>query len=114
MATLLTLPIELQKDIIDRLPYPTQQVLHATHPRFRPLINLEAIRSTVHAADLLDQLVISAEEDGFRRRQNQFACCECLRLRPKEKFSIHIRRFWHIYCWLCIDCRIDRHGVPDV
>lgn len=44
-SNLFTIPAELQQAIVDLLPFPTLQLLHATHSRFRDLVNLKRIEA---------------------------------------------------------------------
>ncbi|KAA6406592.1 MAG: hypothetical protein FRX48_09647 [Lasallia pustulata] len=54
--SLLSLPDELQVEILNSLPYPDAQNLAAVDKYHRTLINLNAIRDKAHSANLLHQL----------------------------------------------------------
>ena len=113
--SLLTLPIEIQLQIIDLLPFPTVQNLTAVHPHFCSTIDLDAIRTATHSADILHELWLTTRTKPYH--QGPKVCCECLRLRPNNKFSPKIRnrriRYWGA-SGFCIDCGIKRSGVPDI
>lgn len=63
--TLFTLPVELQKDIIDLLPYPTLQVLHAPHRHLRTLIDFQRIQALTSRCDIMEELAEAARSDAF-------------------------------------------------
>ena len=114
-ATLLTLPAEIQLNIIDLLPYPTAQVLAAVHPHFQNIIDLDTIRTATHSAEVFKQLTI-AQREPFRKCQDHRACCGCLRLRPATKFSPRKRNdsCYYLVDWFCIDCSVKRSRVPNI
>lgn len=121
--TLLTIPVELQREIFDLLEYPTLQVLCATHPHFRAVVDLDHLRASKPPAYFLGQLIIAAASDPFFAPRELFACKDCLRLRPGIKFDDWIRSKREITRY-CIDCgllsryhpgtRIDALGVPGL
>lgn len=100
---LFTIPIELQQAIVDLLPLPTLQLLHATHRRFRDLINLKRIETVRVRRERFDELVTAVSEDRFLKSRNLHACKLCLRLRHQRNFTKKVtkkkpdQRF-------CIDC----------
>ncbi|KAI4126822.1 MAG: hypothetical protein LQ347_004822 [Umbilicaria vellea] len=109
---LLSLPIELQKDILDLLPYLTLQVLHATHPHFRTLIDLDKVRNATSREDLVDEMVAAYRHDAFRRLIRMPPCRECLRFRPKGEFADNVLQKRKPEKWFCIQCGIDRIYQP--
>ena len=109
--TFFTIPHELQKEILDLLPFPTLQVLHATHPHFRTLIDLDRLCTLTPREDLVDELVAAYRYDAFHRFKHMPPCRECLRFRPRNKFTDKVLHTKKPENWFCIDCGID-HIYP--
>lgn len=111
-SPLFSLPIELHKDILDLLSYPTLQVLRATHPHFRMLIDLDKVRKSTPRKDLIDEMVAAYRYDAFRRLERMPPCRECLRFRPKGEFADSVLHKKQPERWFCIQCGIDHIYQP--
>ncbi|MCJ1321509.1 hypothetical protein MMC15_006854 [Xylographa vitiligo] len=125
-SQLLGLPAELNTHIFDLLPFPTLQVLHATHPRFREVIDLEPSKYCQHhhllhyAQDthtehfwkppyslLMDGMLHAAKSDPFLGGRELKPCAYCLRLRSIRHFSKHNMKPKRDYNAFCIDCGLN-------
>jgi hypothetical protein len=116
---LFALPAELQKDIYELLPFPTLQVLCATHPHFRNFIDLKALRDehltwtggeteiAIPESSLIEELHVANEYDTFFSKLNLRPCSYCLRLRTCLRFSkAHLEERGR-YTSYCIDCGLE-------
>ena len=111
------------EDIIYLLPYPTLQVLHATHPHFQTVIDFQKIQASTPRISLIQELISAAKSDAFFAIKYLFPCSECLRLLPRDHFADNARKK-HLFVWFCIKCglksryqpgaRIDCMGTPGV
>lgn len=112
----LSLPIELQIDILDLLPFPCLQVLHNTHPYFRTLVNLDKIRSTTHTHELLYQGYYYALEETQRTGNRHKTCGECFSVKHVEGYKEDRKLTWQLKVsdyYLCSKCCADRPGLPE-
>ena len=80
-SQLLSLPTELQLQILSETSYPSLFVLQRTHPVFRNLIVPAALRSQLLAAEHSNEIP--------RRR---YVCYVCVRVLPRSCFSDNSRR----------------------
>lgn len=121
---LFKLPVELQRDIFDLLPYPNLLVLHATHRHFRLIIDIQKIQASTPRSTLVEELFDAARSDAFFVKQNQWACTNCLSLRPQHQFADKQRKGKSATRRFCIPCglrgryrpgaRIGCMGTPGV
>lgn len=109
--TLFTLPVELQKDVIDLLPYPTLQILQATHPHFQTLIDFQRVQASKSSESIVEELVIAARSDAFLATKSLFACRDCLRLLPENHFADKQRKKGY-HTWFCIKCGLKTRYQP--
>ncbi|MCJ1438301.1 hypothetical protein MMC27_007689 [Xylographa pallens] len=117
---LFNLPVELKSHIFDLLPFATLQVLHATHPHFREIIDLEPSKycqrhDTQQRPDghvwkppynpAASEMLTAAISDPFLNRRNLKPCAYCLRLRSVEHFiKPYMKKPKRDYIAFCIDC----------
>ncbi|MCJ1384938.1 hypothetical protein MMC17_008056 [Xylographa soralifera] len=127
VSQLLSLPIELKAHIINLLPYPTLQVLYATHPYFREVIDLEPSKyCQLHQEpyipagykwkppyiSVMSEMTFAAKSDPFLSRRKLKPCAYCIRLRSVEHFSKNNMKPKRDYSAFCIDCGIDpKHNL---
>ncbi|OCL05468.1 hypothetical protein AOQ84DRAFT_271563, partial [Glonium stellatum] len=78
---LLALPVELQKDIIDFLDFPSKQALRSTSHHFFIIT-----KRPTHG----ELLVI--EQSAWAIERRLYACKDCIRLRPSHKFADAMRK----------------------
>lgn len=109
--TLFTLPVELQKNVIDLLPYPTLQILYATHPHFQTLIDFQRIQASKSYESIVKELVIAARSDAFLATKSLFACRDCLRLLPENHFADKQRKNGY-HSWFCVKCGLKTRYQP--
>lgn len=109
--TLFTIPVELQKDILDLLPYPTLQVLHVTHPHFQTLIDFQQMQASKSHESIVDELIIAARFDTFLATKPRFACRDCLRLLRNDHFADKQRKY-PLHLWFCIKCGLKTRYQP--
>lgn len=95
----LRLPLELHREIIDRLPILDRESLKSTNRYFRSIIKSPTIAELL-AAEAIDN--------------EHFACSDCLRLLPLKKFSNDMRkgrkgrRGSEAHTRFCVKCGVDR------
>ncbi|MCJ1420737.1 hypothetical protein MMC32_007096 [Xylographa parallela] len=93
---LFCLPAELQAHIFGLLPFATLQVLHATHHKFRQIIDLDPSKYCQRHnmqengppyIPVASEMLTTAVSDPFLKRRNLKPCAYCLRLRSVAHFS---------------------------
>jgi hypothetical protein len=95
----LCLPLELHRDIIDRLPILDRESLRSTNHYFRSIVKSPTIAELL-AAEAIDN--------------EHFSCSDCLRLLPLKKFSNDMRkgrkgrRGSEAHTRFCVKCGVDR------
>ncbi|MCJ1288049.1 hypothetical protein MMC26_007402 [Xylographa opegraphella] len=124
VSGLLTLPFGLRTRIFDRLPFPTLQVLHATHPYFREVIDLDPSKYiqchpqhrenfgaghvfTPPYYSLMGEMVEAAESDQFLARRELKPCAYCLRLRSPTLFAKKNMKLSRACSAFCLDCGLS-------
>ncbi|OJJ66822.1 hypothetical protein ASPBRDRAFT_187457 [Aspergillus brasiliensis CBS 101740] len=81
MDYLTSLLPELQIQVIEYLDYPSLVVLSQTNQYFRSIIQVQIPTTTEQKLSYL----FSAE--NWKKNKKSFACSQCLKLRPRNKFA---------------------------
>lgn len=76
VSAILTLPLELQEQVIRELAFPEIGFFKMTCRHFNTIIK-----------PLTHEQLLRAEETAFALQEDVYACRECLRLRPASKFA---------------------------
>ena len=118
---LFCLPAELQAHIFGLLPFATLQVLHATHHKFRQIIDLDPSKYCQRHnmqengppyIPVASEMLTTAVSDPFLKRRNLKPCAYCLRLRSVENFSKKNRKSKRDYTAFCLDCGMNpKHNL---
>ncbi|MCJ1295028.1 hypothetical protein MMC34_006589 [Xylographa carneopallida] len=119
---LLSLPVEIETHIFSFLPFPTLQVLHATHPHFREVIDLRPSKWYQHFyalgthdehvrkppyCEMVLEILSTLETDPFLGYRKLKPCACCLRLRSSEHFSKNMMKPKRHMDGFCFDCDLD-------